>query len=157
MNTSQPTTTRGRAATWVYRLRARAALPTLVILLAAACSSGTVDSASTATPGSAADQDEVTSTPAAVATSADITPKTPAEPLQLVGIGDSFIGWSTVAEQYADLLAQDFGVVVTVDKITNPTSNRLDYLRTTNSAQALLADAEIVILQPQPGPPSAPA
>lgn len=76
------------------------------------------------------------------------------EPWDLVGIGDSFIGWSTVAEQYAELLGEHLGVEINVAKIVNPTMNRLEYLRTHDAAQDLLADAEIVVVQPQPGPPS---
>ena len=74
----------------------------------------------------------------------------------LVGIGDSFIGWSTLTEQYGEMLSGDLGIDIEVHKIAGSTTNRLEYLRTTQSAQALLADAEIVVVEPQPGPATAP-
>lgn len=79
------------------------------------------------------------------------------EPWEVVGIGDSFIGWSTVTEQYAQLLGEDAGADVSVGKIVSPTSNRLEYLRSTETASDLLSTADVVIVQPQPGPPSGPA
>ena len=45
------------------------------------------------------------------------------EAWKLVAIGDSFIGWTTNAEQYAELLEDDLGVEISVDKIVNSTSN----------------------------------
>jgi hypothetical protein len=131
-------------------------------LLAAACS--TTDT--TATP--TADEPNPQSATAEVAAAAELVePVATAQPVpptfdvdpggspwDLVGIGDSFIGWSTVAEQYAELLGEDLGIEIRVAKIVNPTSNRLEYLRTHDAARHLLTEAEIVVVQPQPGPPS---
>lgn len=75
----------------------------------------------------------------------------------LVGIGDSFIGWSTVTERYAEVLGEQFGIEIAVEKIVHPTSNRLEYIRTDDRSAAVLAAAEIVVVEPQPGPPSAAA
>jgi hypothetical protein len=75
----------------------------------------------------------------------------------LVGVGDSFLGWTTVAERYAGLLEGDLDVEITVEKIVNSTSNRLEYLRNDTASQDLLAEAEIVLVEPQPGVPAAAA
>jgi hypothetical protein len=68
-----------------------------------------------------------------------------------------FLGWTTVAEQYAGLLEDDLGVEITVEKIVNNTSNRLEHLRTDAASQDLLAEAEIVVVEPQPGVPASAA
>ena len=78
------------------------------------------------------------------------------EEWDLVAIGDSFLGWTTVAEQYVGLLEDDLGVEIAVERIVNSTSNRLEYLRTDAASQDLLDDAEIVV-EPQPGVPAAAA
>lgn len=79
------------------------------------------------------------------------------EAWKLVAIGDSFIGWTTIAEQYAELLEDDLGVEISVDKIVNSTSNRLEHMRTDVASRELLADAQIVVVEPQPGPPASAA
>lgn len=128
-----------------------------VALLAAACSGSAANSSSEVAPRGSVAQQGVTPAPTTVPTSPSAAVAPATGPLDVVGIGDSFIGWSTVVEQFAELLAEERGAAVSVDKIAGQTTNRLDYLRTADSAKALLSEAEIVIVQPQPGPPAAPA
>ncbi|MGI9623709.1 MAG: hypothetical protein ACR2PK_12800 [Acidimicrobiales bacterium] len=132
-------------------------------LLAAACSGtddmNTPDASEPAqvanvaeAPSPASDSIEAAAPPTTVTFAANVSDA----PWDLVGIGDSFIGWSTVTEQYAALLSNDLGIEINVAKIVQPTSNRLEYIRTHDAAQGLLAGAEIVVVEPQPGPSTEP-
>ncbi len=121
-------------------------------LLAGACSATGTTATSTAEEADPAELAEPVATAQPVTPTFDVDPA--GGPWDLVGIGDSFIGWSTIAEQYAELLGEDLGIEINVAKIVNPTTNRLEYLRTNDAAQDLLAEAEIIIVQPQPGQPS---
>ena len=48
----------------------------------------------------------------------------------------------------------DLDVEIAVDKIVNNTSNRLECLRNDTASQNLLTQAEIIVVEPQPGPPA---
>ena len=116
------------------------ALPAAMLLASCASSSGATDER--------VSEDGSTVPVAEVVFDVDSTD----EEWDLVAIGDSFLGWTTVAEQYAGLLEDDLGVEIAVEKIVNSTSNRLECLRNDTASQDLLDDAEIVVVEPQPGP-----
>lgn len=79
--------------------------------------------------------------------------------LDLVVVGDSFVGWSDWPEMYASFAAEALGVSVVVDEsLAGPgTPRRLDQLLRSDSARDVIASAEILVVQPQPGWAAGPA
>lgn len=155
MRSTQHDACRPRPANSPRSLPSQISVLFVVGLLAGACSSGATSAPPEVTARAAA---PVTADPgpAPLPTSAADTPSATAQ-TELVAIGDSFIGWSTVAEQLADLIAVGVDGEVNVEKITSVTTNRLDHIRNDDKAQSLVADADVIVVQPQPGPPSGPA
>ena len=74
-------------------------------------------------------------------------------------IGDSFVGWSEWPEMYAALVSDTLGGTVVLNQsLAGPgTPRRLDQLLESASAQDVIASAEILVVQPQPGWAAGPA
>lgn len=143
-------------------------LPALVALslLAAACGSSSpaaidapiarttsapVATTTTATPVTTTTRAvSVATTTAPVATTSEAEPDT--ESWELVVFGDSFAsatGWPT---QFADLIATEFGVEVLVDgDVCFGGCTALTRIRASERLQGLVAAAEVIVVQPQPG------
>ncbi len=80
-------------------------------------------------------------------------------PIDLVVVGDSFVGWSEWPEMYAALAAESLNASVVVDQsLAGPgTPRRMDQLLESDSARDVIASAEILVVQPQPGWAAGPA
>ena len=127
-------------------------------LLASSC--GTAESAPPTTAATSSTNELFVSTstkPARI----DSSTTAPTEPtstalgssLDLVVVGDSFVGWSEWPEMYAALVSDTLGVSVVLDEsLAGPgTPRRLDQILGSESAQDVIVSAEILIVQPQPG------
>jgi hypothetical protein len=112
-------------------------------MLATACGSTEVST-------TADDRPTPPSTTSTTTVAAITTPE--AEAWDLVVLGDSFantLGWPT---QLADLIASDFGVATSVDgDVCFGGCTSLTRIRSSETLQDLIADAEVIVLQPQPG------
>jgi hypothetical protein len=73
--------------------------------------------------------------------------------IDLVVVGDSFVGWSDWPEMYADLASDSLGVTVVVEQsMAGPGSpRRLDQIKNSERSQNVISSAEILVVQPQPG------
>ena len=82
-----------------------------------------------------------------------------ATPLDLVVIGDSFVGWSEWPDIYTGLASDALGASVLLDEsLAQSTAlRRLDQIQSSESAQEVIASAEILIVQPMPGWAAGPA
>lgn len=131
---------------------ARRLLPaavTAIVTLSASCGGGsTIDEAARPAATSVA------------AAAAEPTPSPwPGPSIDLVVVGDSFVGWSAWPEMYAALASDALGVPVALDRsLAGPgTPRRLDQISRSESAQAAITSAEILVVQPQPGWAAGPA
>lgn len=137
-----------------------------LLFLAAGCSAGGQASSRIAetpaiegaAPATTAPADEPPAQVAAVAAASTPTVEDgtdePAEPppLKLVVLGDSFAGWSTWPEMYADLMSVALGVDVVADKtVTGTGVPRLDFLEQNDWARETVGAADVVVVQPQAG------
>lgn len=79
--------------------------------------------------------------------------------LDLVVVGDSFVGWSAWPEMYTALASDALGASVALDESLagTGTPRRLDQILNSESAQDVIASAEILVVQPQPGWAAGPA
>lgn len=74
------------------------------------------------------------------------------EHIELVVFGDSFAAKSGWPRQYADMVADEFGVSVSVDgNVCYGGCTTLNRIRASESLRDQIASAEFIVLQPQPG------
>lgn len=127
----------------VFGLWVRSFSLAALVLLVAACSGGST---------------EVSQRP--IAAASPTTPDTVAATsvadeasLDLVVVGDSFVGWSDWPEMYADLASDTLGIPVVVDEslAASGPPRRLDQIKDSERSQDVIRSAEILVVQPQPG------
>jgi hypothetical protein len=89
----------------------------------------------------------------------EATTSTTEPTIDLVVVGDSFVGWSEWPEMYAALASDALGISVVLNQsLAGPgTPRRLDQLLESESARDLIASADILVVQPQPGWAAGPA
>lgn len=150
--------------------RRRVASSTLVAvtLLVGACGSSnptSTDASVTSTPASTTAAPATTTPTAAAATTtptaapvttteapAVTTSEPPAESWELVVFGDSFANMSGWPAQFAELIEEELGVEVLVDgDVCFGGCTSLTKIRASERLQGLIAGAEVIVVQPQPG------
>lgn len=133
----------------------RGVLAAVVVLVLGACGSGdlasSTSSASAPTTSTTLEQIETEASPTDPSTSQTATSETP-ESWDLVVFGDSFAALTGWPAQYADLVAAEFGVEVSVDgDACWGGCAALDRIRASEELRGLIGEAEVVVVQAQPG------
>lgn len=141
----------------------------LMFVTLASCSTGDAGTSSDELP---ATSEQVDSSFASSVTASPPTTTTPStnpeaeEPttttgptIDLVVVGDSFVGWSEWPEMYAAFASDALGASVVLNQsLAGPgTPRRLDQLLESEPARDVIVSAEILVVQPQPGWAAGPA
>jgi hypothetical protein len=126
----------------LLNLLVRVSLLAVLFLLVAACSGGSREVS-----------ERPTTTGATASGTAAATSVADEASLDLVVVGDSFVGWSDWPQMYADLASDSLGMAIVVDEslAASGTPRRLDQIKDSASAQDVIRSAEILVVQPQPG------